>query len=190
MPYFLNLRVVRRMDAIDVRLVSLLQASGRISQNDLAQSVGLSAPAVAERIRKLEDRGVIRQYTAVIDQRTIGMDVTAFVFVIINGSRYYNSFSQKVESEPEVLECHSVTGAGSHLLKIRTSSTVTLERLLSDIQSWPGVQSTTTSVVLSTLKEIVGPPLEEVARELMAKEGTEDGAGSASLLHVPFRHNP
>ena len=178
------------MDAIDVRLVSLLQASGRVSQNELAHAVGLSAPAVAERIRKLEDRGVIRQYTAVVDPRTIGMDVTAFVSVVINGSRYYNGFTQKVESEPEVLECHSVTGSGSHLLKIRTSTTASLERLLSDIQSWAGVQSTTTSVVLSTLKEIVGPPLEEIARELVARDGRDDGVGTSTLLHVPFRHNP
>lgn len=178
------------MDAIDVRLVSLLQASGRVSQNELAHAVGLSAPAVAERIRKLEDRGVIRQYTAIVDPRTIGMDVTAFVSVVISGSRYYNGFTQKVESEPEILECHSVTGAGSHLLKIRTSSTATLERLLSDIQAWPGVQSTTTSVVLSTLKEIMGAPLEDIAREMVAREGREDGAGAPSLLHVPFRHHP
>lgn len=178
------------MDSIDVRLVSLLQSSGRVSQNELAHAVGLSAPAVAERIRKLEDRGVIRQYTAIVEPRTIGMDVTAFVAVVINGSRYYNGFAQKVESEPEILECHSVTGLGSHLLKIRTPTTATLERLLSDVQSWPGVQSTTTSVVLSTLKEIVGPPLEEIAREFVTRDGREDGAGTAGLLHVPFRHNP
>lgn len=178
------------MDGIDVRLVSMLQASGRVSQNELAHAVGLSAPAVAERIRKLEDRGVIRQYAAIVDPRSIGMDVTAFVAVVINGSRYYAGFTQRVENEPEILECHSVTGMGSHLLKIRTSSTASLERLLSEIQAWPGVQSTTTSVALSTLKEIVGAPLDEIAREWTEKEGREDGSGPAGLLHVPFRNNP
>lgn len=176
------------MDAIDVRLVSMLQASGRVSQNELAHDVGLSAPAVAERIRKLEDRGVIQKYTAIVDPRSIGMDVTAFVAVVINGSRYYAGFAQKVTDEPEILECHSVTGMGSHLLKIRTASTASLERLLSEIQSWPGVQSTTTSVALSTLKEIVGPQLEEITREWIAKDGRDEGA--AALLHVPFRNNP
>jgi Lrp/AsnC family leucine-responsive transcriptional regulator len=178
------------MDAIDVRLVSLLQSSGRISQNELAHAVGLSAPAVAERIRKLEDRGVIRQYTAIVDPHTLGLDVTAFISVVINGSKYYPAFAQRVAERPEILECHSVTGAGSHLLKIRTENTSSLERLLSDIQSWPGVQSTTTSVVLSTVKELPGPPVEEMSREILAKDGREVAANPAAWLHVPFRHTP
>jgi Lrp/AsnC family transcriptional regulator, leucine-responsive regulatory protein len=178
------------MDGIDVKLVSLLQRSGRISQNDLAHAVGLSAPAVAERLRKLEDRGVIRQYTAIVDPRAIGLGVTAFISVVINGSRYYPTFAQRISERPEILECHSVTGQGSHLLKIRTDSTSSLERLLSDIQSWSGVQSTTTSVVLSTAKEIVGPPLEELARELLSRDGREEEVEPAAWLHVPFRHTP
>ena len=67
------------MDNIDVRLVTLLQESGRISQNELAHAVGLSAPAVAERLRKLEDRGVIRQYTALVDPRRIGLETDVMV---------------------------------------------------------------------------------------------------------------
>jgi Lrp/AsnC family transcriptional regulator, leucine-responsive regulatory protein len=178
------------MDGIDVRLVTLLQGSGRISQNDLAQAVGLSAPAVAERLRKLEDRGVIRQYTAIVDPQVIGLGVTAFISVSINGSRYYPVFAQRVAERPEILESHSVTGQGSHLLKVRTESTLSLERLLSEIQSWPGVQGTTTSVVLSTAKEIIGAPLEEIWREVLASEGREETIGPAAWLHVPFRHNP
>lgn len=178
------------MDGIDVRLVSLLQASGRISQNELAHSVGLSAPAVAERIRKLEDRGVIRQYTAIVDANTIGLDVTAFISVVIAGSKFYPAFAQKVEDRAEILECHSVTGMGSHLMKVRTDTTSSLERLLSDIQSWAGVQSTTTSVVLSTSKEIAGPLLEEIARDIVARDGSDEAGEAAAWLHVPFRHNP
>jgi Lrp/AsnC family leucine-responsive transcriptional regulator len=176
------------MDAIDVRLVSLLQGSGRISQNELAHAVSLSAPAVAERIRKLEDRGVIKQYTAIVDPHSIGLDVTSFVSVLINGSKYYPAFAQRVDERPEILECHSVTGMGSHLLKIRTDSTASLERLLSDIQSWPGVQGTTTSVVLSTAKETIGSSLEEISRVLVAREGREEAGTPAAWLHVPFRH--
>lgn len=178
------------MDGIDIRLVSLLQGSGRISQNELAHAVGLSAPAVAERIRKLEDRGVIKRYTAVVDPHTLGLDVTAFISVVINGSRYYPVFAQRVNERPEVLECHSVTGQGSHLLKIRTDTTASLERLLADIQAWPGVQGTSTSVVLSTTKEVVAPSLEEISREFLAREGREDAGSPAAWLHVPFRHNP
>ena len=79
----------------------------------------------------------------------MGRDVTAFIFVGINGSQLLPGVPAARGSEhPEVLECHSVTGQGSHLLKIRTDSTSTLEALLAEIQSWPGVQWTTTSIVL------------------------------------------
>jgi Lrp/AsnC family leucine-responsive transcriptional regulator len=142
-----------RLDDIDIHLLEMLQEHGRTSQHDLAQAVGLSSPAVAERLRKLEERGIIRQYTVLVDPRRVGRDVTAFIFVGINGSHHYPAFRANVARHPEVLECHSVTGQGSHLLKIRTDSTSTLEGLLAEIQAWPGVQWTTTSIVLSTVKE-------------------------------------
>jgi Lrp/AsnC family leucine-responsive transcriptional regulator len=143
----------QRLDEIDLRLLELLQGHGRTSQHDLAQAVGLSSPAVGERLRKLEERGIIRRFTAVLDPKMLGRDVTAFIAVGIAGSTYYGEFRQRVTDHPEVLECHSITGQGSHLLKIRTDSTSTLEALLAEIQSWAGVQWTTTSIVLSTVKE-------------------------------------
>jgi len=142
-----------RLDEIDLRLLEMLQQNGRTSQHDLATTVGLSSPAVGERVRKLEERGIIRQFTTVIDPKLLGRDVTAFIFTGIAGSQYYTEFRQHVKDHPEVLECHSITGQGSHVLKIRTESTSTLESLLAEIQSWPGVQWTTTSIVLSTIKE-------------------------------------
>ena len=149
-----------RLDEIDVHLLEQLQVHGRTSQHDLALAVGLSSPAVGERLRKLEERGIIRQFTALLDPKKIGRDVTAFIFVGINGSKHYPGFRQRVLEHPEVLECHSVTGQGSHLVKIRTHSTSTLEALLAEIQSWPGVQWTTTSIVLSTVKETSALSLE------------------------------
>jgi Lrp/AsnC family transcriptional regulator, leucine-responsive regulatory protein len=142
-----------RLDDIDIRLLDMLQEAGRTSQHDLAQAVGLSSPAVGERLRKLEERGIIRRFTVLVDPRRVGRDVTAFIFVGINGSSNYPAFRARVGEHPEVMECHSVTGQGSHLLKIRTESTSTLETLLAEIQAWPGVQWTTTSIVLSTIKE-------------------------------------
>jgi Lrp/AsnC family transcriptional regulator, leucine-responsive regulatory protein len=142
-----------RLDDVDLHLLELLQRHGRTSQQELAGAVGLSSPAVGERLRKLEERGVIRNYTVVVEPRRVGRDVTAFIFVGINGSVHYPPFRERVTEHPEVLECHSVTGQGSHLLKIRTESTSSLEGLLAEIQSWPGVQWTTTSIVLSTVKE-------------------------------------
>ncbi len=142
-----------RLDDIDLRLLEMLQEHGRISQHDLAVAVGLSSPAVGERLRKLEERGIVRRYAAVVDPKLLGRDVTAFIFVGMAGSQYYPEFRSRAEAHPEVLECHSITGQGSHVLKIRTASTSTLEALLAEIQSWPGVQFTTTSIVLSTVKE-------------------------------------
>lgn len=142
-----------RLDEIDLRLLEMLQEHGRTSQHDLAVAVGLSSPAVGERVRKLEERGIIRRFTAVVDPKLLGKDVSAFIFTGIAGSQYYPEFRRRVAEHPEVLECHSITGQGSHVLKIRTDSTSTLEALLAEIQSWPGVQWTTTSIVLSTIKE-------------------------------------
>lgn len=142
-----------RLDETDLRLLEMLQENGRTSQHDLAQAVGLSSPAVGERVRKLEERGIIRRFTVVVDPKRLGRDVTAFIAVGMAGSPHYPEFRERVMAHGEVLECHSITGQGSHLLKIRTDSTSTLEGLLAEIQAWPGVQWTTTSIVLSTIKE-------------------------------------
>jgi Lrp/AsnC family transcriptional regulator, leucine-responsive regulatory protein len=145
--------VPHRLDGIDLRLLDLLQRHGRTSQQELAHAVGLSSPAVGDRVRKLEERGIIRRYTAVVDPRSVGRDVTAFIAVGINGSRHFESFRDRALAHEAVMECHSITGQGSHLLKVRTENTSTLEALLAEIQVWPGVQWTTTSIVLSTMKE-------------------------------------
>jgi Lrp/AsnC family leucine-responsive transcriptional regulator len=155
-----------KLDEIDIKLLALLQEDGRTSQHDLSEAVGLSSPATGERVRKLVDHGVIRRFTAILDPKTLGLDVTAFITVGIDGSDYYADFVRHALETPEILQCHAVTGGGSHILEIRTNSTSTLERLLARIQSWPGVSSTTTSVVLSSAKEttmivLEAPPPEE-----------------------------
>lgn len=170
-----------RLDDIDLRLLEMLQAHGRTSQHDLAVAVGLSSPAVGERVRKLEERGIIRQFAAVLDPKLLGRDVTAFIFTGIAGSQYYPEFRRRVAEHPEVLECHSITGQGSHLLKIRTDSTSTLEGLLAEIQSWPGVQWTTTSIVLSTIKETA-------ALSVQPRSGGDGAGGERALTPSTTRH--
>lgn len=172
------------MDDIDVQLLAMLQKDGRRSQQELAQSVGLSSPAVGERLRKLEERGVIRRYTAVIEPLALGLDVAAFIVVGTNGSRHYSDFRSRALEWDEVLECHSVTGRGSHLLKVRTTGTAGLERLLSEIQAWPGVQWTETSLVLSTPKETSDLPIEGERLELRVSRDRSE----PSVFYVPFRH--
>jgi Lrp/AsnC family transcriptional regulator, leucine-responsive regulatory protein len=141
------------LDAVDLEILATLQKEGRTRRNELAEKVGLSLPAVSERLRKLEERGYIAGYAARLDARRFGLDITAFVAVAIDTSRHYGEFLEHVDRNPDILECHAVTGDGSHLLKIRTRDTASLEKILSAIQSWRGVLWTKSSVVLSTRKE-------------------------------------
>jgi Lrp/AsnC family leucine-responsive transcriptional regulator len=142
------------VDATDHLLVRLLQADGRATQLQLAKEVGLSQPATAERIRKLEDAGVITGYTARVDPTKLGKDVTAFVGVGIEHPKYFDGFVKKVLALPEVLECHRVAGQDSYLLKVRTTNTRRLDRLLVEtLRTIAGVTRTFTTIVLSTAKE-------------------------------------
>jgi Lrp/AsnC family leucine-responsive transcriptional regulator len=141
------------LDEIDLKILKMLQENGRMKRNEIAQATGLSVPSVSERMKKLEDAGIIKGYTAILDSKKLGKDITAFVFVSIDSSKNYPLFIERVMDVDEILECHSITGEGSHLLKVKTENTSTLEKLLARIQSWPGVTGTRTNIVLSTIKE-------------------------------------
>ena len=145
--------MAERIDEIDVQILDLLQQNGRIKRNRIAEEVGLSVPSVSERMRKLEERGVLTGYHAVIDPKRIQIDTAAFIRVVVDRSENYPAFVAQAAAQDEVLEVHSITGEGTHILKVRTRNTTTLERLLSRIQSWPGVHGTSTSIVLSSYKE-------------------------------------
>lgn len=150
---------VEKLDAVDLQILEVLQAQGRTKRNELADTVKLSIPAVSERLRKLEERGIIRSFNAVLEARKVGLEVTAFIFVMAESSTFYPEIIKRATAHEEILECHAITGEGSHILKARTRSTATLEKLLSQIQSWPGVKNTRTSIVLSSPKETTVLPL-------------------------------
>ena len=158
-----------RIDDIDSKILELLQANGRMKRNAIAEVVGLSVPSVSERMRKLEERGVIMGYHAVADAKRLHFDITAFIRVGVDGSAFYPEFVNAAVEIPEVQEVHSITGEGSHILKVRTRNTTSLERLLSRVQSLPGVHGTSTSIVLSTFKET--RTLEASPMELIEYEG-------------------
>jgi Lrp/AsnC family leucine-responsive transcriptional regulator len=141
------------LDEIDVKILELLQQNSRVKRSELADKTGLSIPSVTDRMRKLENNGYIESYQTKLNRKMLGKDITAFIFVVSDSSKNYKDFISHVLQTPEVLECHSITGDGSHVLKIQTANTSTLEKLLSKIQSWKGVQSTRTSIVLSSHKE-------------------------------------
>src|SRR6185295_631361 len=118
------------MDATDERLVALLQANGRATQLELSKEIGLSQPATAERIKKLEERGVITGYAARVDAAKLGKDVTAYIGVSIEHPKYFDAFARKVLAHADVLEAHRVAGADSYLLKVKTANTGALDKLL------------------------------------------------------------
>ena len=141
------------LDDIDAKLLEILQRKGRTSRIDLAESVGFSVPSVSERLRKLEESGHITGYHASVNPAKLGIDICAFITVTLNSSKQFAQFIEHARAVDEILECHAVTGEGSHLLKIRTTNTGSLERLLAKIQAWPGVGGTRTNLVLSSTKE-------------------------------------
>jgi Lrp/AsnC family leucine-responsive transcriptional regulator len=141
------------LDAIDLQIINLLQEHGRIPLVKLGEHVGLSAPSVNERVKKLEDSGIITGYHASVDASRLGKDVTAFIGVSISHPKTIAMFEETVAMLEDVLECHHVTGQHTLMMKIKTDNTSSLERLISTIRSIEGVARTETMVVLSTHTE-------------------------------------
>ncbi len=144
---------MHNIDETDLKILEFLQDNARMKRNEIAEKIGLSLPSVTDRMNKLEELDVIETYKTKLNHKKLGKDITAFIFVTSESSTHYKDFVQHTVSSPEILECHSITGDGSHVLKIRTENTSSLEKLLAKIQSWKGVRSTRTSIVLSSLKE-------------------------------------
>lgn len=141
------------LDAIDHELLESLQADCKISLNKLGERVGLSAPSVMDRIRKLESTGVISGYHARVDARRVGLDITSFIGVSINYPKDIGGFLAEMALRPEVQECHHVTGGHTLLVKVKTRNTASLEQLISALRAVEGVTRTETMVVLSTSTE-------------------------------------
>ena len=148
------------MDTIDKKALALLMADGRASWAELGEHLGLSAPAAAERVRKLEDRGVIRQFAAVPDPALAGYPVLAFVFVTLESQARRKAFLAAVGRNASILECHHVAGDDDYLLKVRCQTMGDLDLLLSDdLKGRMGVARTRTTVVLGSAKETSALPV-------------------------------
>lgn len=141
------------LDDLDIKILRTLQKNGRTKRNKLAEEVGLSIPSVSERLNKLEEKGIIEGYYTKLNRKAFGYDITAYIYVIMESSKNYPALISRIDKIPEILECHSILGDGSHLLKAVVKNREALEKLLSQIQSFPGVTSTKTTYVLSTIKE-------------------------------------
>ncbi len=138
------------LNEVDRLICNALQNNGRAHFNELAEIVGLSVPAVSERVRKLEERGIIKGYFAKLNPDAFDLYIAAYILVTVEGSNHYSTFLQNCLNEREIMECHAITGDASHLIKIRTTNPGSLEKLLGRMQSWPGVKKTLTNIILST----------------------------------------
>jgi Lrp/AsnC family leucine-responsive transcriptional regulator len=168
------------LDLIDYLILEQLQENCKRPLAAIGEKVGLTAPSVLERIHKLEEAGVIRDYVAVLDARRLGKDVTAFIGVSITSPRALAAFEQAVERLDEVLECHHVTGAWSLMLKVKTDDTEGLERVIDSVREIEGVTSTETMVVLSTHAERTRIPLPVIEEAPPPRRGRNGQRGRRS----------
>jgi Lrp/AsnC family leucine-responsive transcriptional regulator len=141
------------LDTIDRRLLALLAEDGRRSYADLAQEVGLSAPSVYARVKKLEERGVIKQYTIATSPEQLGYGIAALVAVRQLPGFHWERLEAAFRGLPAVEACYSVTGDDSYVLLVRVADARSLEDLLREIGCVEGVSSTRTMLILSTTFE-------------------------------------
>jgi Lrp/AsnC family leucine-responsive transcriptional regulator len=150
----------RTLDQIDLRMLEILQTNARETQADIARDIGLAPSAVLERMRKLEARGIIRGYSALVDARALDLAMLAFVAVRSDETGDEDRVAQVLAQSPEVLEVHHVAGEDCYLIKVRARDAEHLGLLLrSRFGRIPGVRSTRTTIVLETVKETPRLPL-------------------------------
>jgi Lrp/AsnC family leucine-responsive transcriptional regulator len=137
------------VEEIDRQILNLLARDGRMSFTDLGKVTGLSTSAVHQRVRRLEQRGVIRGYTAVIDPEAVGLSLTAFISVTPLDQAAPDDVPDQLAELPEIEACHSVAGEENYILKVRVATPGALEQLLARIRAAASV-STRTTIVLST----------------------------------------
>lgn len=148
-------------DAVDRHILAALQENARVSNSDIARDLGMTPSAIIERIRKLEQRGVILGYEARLAPKSVGRGLTAFVTVRAEEPGGAPATARALEAVPEILEVHQVAGDDCFLVKLRARDTDDLARILRErLTSLPQIRGTRTSIVLGTVKETNRIPLD------------------------------
>ncbi|MGB0133006.1 Lrp/AsnC family transcriptional regulator [Dokdonella sp.] len=158
---------VSALDRTDLRILALLQRSGRATNTELAEAVNLSASACLRRIQRLEADGVIAGYAALVNPQAVGLGLQAFVRVQLekHGTPQVQNFVESVQSWDEVMACHALTGEMDYLLHIAVSDLEHFSRFLLDkLLNGPGVADVNSSLVLRTVKQTRELPLEHLQR--------------------------
>jgi Lrp/AsnC family leucine-responsive transcriptional regulator len=150
------------MDTLDRKALALLMRRGRATWAELGETLSLSAPSAAERVRKLEEAKVITGYAAVLDATAVGYPLTAFIFVTLASQRNRTAFLRAIAKMSQVTECHHVAGDDDYLLKARCRTTADLDDLLAkQLKEKLCIARTRTTIVLATAKETVELPIAE-----------------------------
>lgn len=147
------------MDSTDIKIINCLSGNSRINASDIALKVNLSVSAVIERIKKLESTGIIKKYTVILDNAALGKDIFAMMFVNMENPRFNSGFEAMVKAHSQITECYYMAGDYDYMIKIVTTNTNSLERVLNDIKCVQGVSKTRTSIVLSNIKQEYTTPL-------------------------------
>jgi len=154
------------MDEIDRNILIAVQQDGAAGLSELSKVAGLSVSATAERVKRLEERGTIRSWHAALDPAAVGCPLLAFVMVGMRPGRDDGSFRKAMRRADAVLECHAVSGAWDHMLKLRLPDLAALERFVSEeVRNQSGVERTELVVALSSAKETMILPVAEADEE-------------------------
>ena len=147
------------LDGIDMKILKYLQKDGRETASKIAKKLNLTVPTITERIKRLQESSVIKGFQAIIDPKSVSLDVSAVITVISSSSNNYQQVIKNAIDCPEIIQCFSTTGMGSLLLWVSTKNSQSLEELLRKIQSWPDVTRTETQVILSSYKSLLELPI-------------------------------
>lgn len=144
------------MDNLDLGILEILKENGRATASDISRRIKLSVPAVSERMRRLEESGIIQEYTVRINREELGYKLLAIISVNIGQTGNIQGFRSTITKYPEVIECHHMAGEYDYMLKVLLRDTSDLEEFISrKLKSIKGVEKSNTQVVLSTLKETI-----------------------------------
>lgn len=158
-----------QLDDIDAKILEILQEDGRAPHSQIAERVGLSQPSVHERVKKLEQAGVIKGYSAIVDPLAVNLHVLAFIWVQF-GAYKTSEVARMIEVIPEVQEVHHVAGEDCLLVKVRCHSPADLEPILDRIWSSGPVSGTRTTIVFSSHKESAAVPIDRRLLGLVEEE--------------------
>lgn len=143
-----------QIDDKDKQILNLLMDNARISYADIAKAVGMKSPSVIDRIKRLETIGIIKGYSADIDYKKLGDDINAFIGVSIDNAKHIDEFEMQLRDiDPDVIDCHHVTGDYTFLISVVTKNTQSLSKLIKKIRNVSGVDKTNTMLIFSTLMD-------------------------------------